>query len=85
MFKENILIKDELFSKVKEESIDLLSKGKEETKELKNKLKKYPILHIKVEKKNIGLPKIENHQDESTIACIDKIYKESFKKFIDFC
>ncbi len=34
---------------------------------------------------SIGLPKIENHQDESLIACIDKIYKESFNKFIDFC
>ncbi len=32
--KENILVKDELLGKVKEESIDLPSKGKEETKEL---------------------------------------------------
>jgi len=38
--KENILVKDELLNKVKEESIDLLSKGKEETRELQNKLKK---------------------------------------------
>jgi hypothetical protein len=70
---------------VKEESIDLLNKGKEETKKLQRKLKKYPILQIKVKEKSIGLPKIENHQDESIIACIDKIYKESFNKFIDFC
>jgi len=48
-------------------------------------LKKYQILQIKVKEESIGLPKIENHQDESTIACIDKIYKESFSKFIDFC
>jgi hypothetical protein len=38
--KESILVKDELISKVKEENIDLPSKGKEETKELENKLKK---------------------------------------------
>jgi hypothetical protein len=38
--KENILVKDELLNKVKEESIDLLSKGKEETRELQKKLKK---------------------------------------------
>jgi hypothetical protein len=38
-----------------------------------------------VKEESIGLPKIENHQDESTIACVDKIYKESFSKFIDFC
>jgi hypothetical protein len=38
--KENILVKDELFNKVKEENTDLLSKGKEETKELQNKSKK---------------------------------------------
>jgi len=29
--KENILVKNELFSRMKEENIDLLSKGKEET------------------------------------------------------
>ncbi len=33
---------------------------------------------------SIGLPHIENHQNENTIECIDKIYKESFNKFIDF-
>jgi hypothetical protein len=38
--KENILVKDELLNKVKDESIDLFSKGKEETRELQNKLKK---------------------------------------------
>jgi hypothetical protein len=38
-----------------------------------------------MKEESIGLPKIENHQDESIIACIDKIYKESFSKFIDFC
>jgi hypothetical protein len=37
--KENILIKDELLSKVKEENIDLPNKGKEETRKLQNKLK----------------------------------------------
>jgi hypothetical protein len=37
-----------------------------------------------VKEENIGLPKIENHQDENIIACIDKIYNESFNKSIDF-
>jgi hypothetical protein len=82
--KENILIKDELPSRVKEENINLPNKSKEETRELQRKLKKYPILHIKVKEKSIGLPKIENRQDENTIACIDKIYKEIFSKFINF-
>jgi retron-type reverse transcriptase len=48
-------------------------------------LKKYLVLQIKVKEENVGLPKTKNHQDDSTIACIDKIYKESFSKFIDFC
>jgi len=85
VLKESILVKDELLSKVKKKTIDLLNKGKEETRELQSKLKKYPVFHIKVKEKNIGLPKIDNHQDESIIACIHKIYKESFSKFIDFC
>ncbi len=38
-----------------------------------------------MKEKSIGLPKIENHQNEKTIACIDKIYKESFNKLIYFC
>ncbi len=38
-----------------------------------------------MKEESIGLPKIENHQDENTIACIDKIYKENFNKFMDFC
>jgi hypothetical protein len=38
-----------------------------------------------VKEESIGLPKIENHQDENIIACIDKIYNESFNKFIEFC
>jgi hypothetical protein len=38
-----------------------------------------------VKEESIGLPKIENHQDDNIIACIDKIYNESFNKFIDFC
>ncbi len=38
-----------------------------------------------MKEKSIGLPKIESHQDENIIACIDKIYKESFNKFINFC
>jgi hypothetical protein len=46
---------------MKEENIDLPSKGKEETRELQNKLKKYPISHIKVKEESIGLPKIKNH------------------------
>jgi len=37
-----------------------------------------------VKEKNIRLPKIKNHQDDSTITCIDNIYKESFNKFIIF-
>jgi heme exporter protein D len=83
--KESILIKYELLSKVKEESIDLPNKGKEETGELQNKLKKYPILHVKAKEDSIGLPKIENHHNENTIACINKIHKESLSKFMDFC
>jgi len=69
----NILIKEEnieVLSKVKEETIKLLSKGKK-------------VLQI-VKKETIKLPKTENHQDESIIAYIDKIYKESFNKFIYF-
>jgi hypothetical protein len=59
--KESILVKNELLSRVKEESIDLHSKGKEETEELQSKLKKYLILHIKVKENNTWLPKIDNH------------------------
>jgi hypothetical protein len=36
-----------------------------------------------MKEENIGLPKIENHQDENIFACIDK-NKESFSKFMDF-
>jgi hypothetical protein len=85
VLKENILVKDELFTKMKEESIDLPRKGKEEIRKLPKNLKKYPILHIQVKEESVGLAKIENHQGENTIACIDKIYKESFNKFMDFC
>jgi hypothetical protein len=59
--KESILVKNELLSRMKEESINLHNKWKEETKELQSKLKKYLILQIKVKEKNIGLPKIDNH------------------------
>jgi hypothetical protein len=38
-----------------------------------------------VKEESIGLPQIENHQDDNIIACINKIYNESFNKFIDFC
>jgi hypothetical protein len=38
-----------------------------------------------VKEETLELPKIENHQDESIIAYIDKIYKEIFSKFIYFC
>ncbi len=85
VYKENIVVKDELFNKVKEESIDLPSKGKEETKQLQSKLKKYLILYVKMKEENIGLLKIKHHQDDNIIACIDKIYNENFNKFIDFC
>ncbi len=37
-----------------------------------------------MKEESIGLPKVDNQQDENIIACIDKIYKESFRKFIDF-
>jgi hypothetical protein len=37
-----------------------------------------------MKEESIGLPKIENQQVENKITCIDKIYKESFSKFIDF-
>ncbi len=51
---------------------------------LQTKSKKYLILQIKTKEESVGLPKIQNHQDENTITCMDKIYKESFNKFIDF-
>jgi hypothetical protein len=38
-----------------------------------------------VKEETLELPNIENHQYESIIAYIDKIYKESFNKFIYFC
>jgi hypothetical protein len=38
-----------------------------------------------VKEETLELSKIENHQDKSIIAYIDKIYKESFNKFIYFC
>jgi hypothetical protein len=68
-----ILIKEvkiELLSKVKEETIKLLSKGKKVLQIVKEEMSK--------------LPKIKNHQDDNIIAYIDKIYKESFNKFIYF-
>jgi len=68
MLKENILVKDELLNRVKNESINLPSKRKEETRELQNKLKKYWVLHIKMKEESIGLPMIKNHQDENTIV-----------------
>jgi hypothetical protein len=66
---------------VKEVKIELLSKVKEETIKLLNKGKK--VLQI-VKEEMLKLPKIKNHQDENIIAYIDKIYKESFNKFIYF-
>jgi len=38
-----------------------------------------------VKEETLKLPKIEYHQDDSIITYIDKIYKESFSKFIYFC
>jgi hypothetical protein len=38
-----------------------------------------------VKEKTLELPKTLNHQDENIIAYTDKIYKESFSKFIYFC
>ncbi len=55
---------------MKEQTIELPSKGNE-------------VLQI-VKEKTLELPKTKNHQDESIIAYIDKIYKESFNKFIYF-
>jgi len=55
---------------VKEETIELPSKGKE-------------VLQI-VKEKTLELPNTKIHQDESIIAYIDKNYKESFNKFIYF-
>jgi MarR-like DNA-binding transcriptional regulator SgrR of sgrS sRNA len=66
--KENILVKDELFSRMKEERIHLFNKRKEETKELQNKLKKYPILHIKMKEESIGLLKIDENTIVATLA-----------------
>jgi hypothetical protein len=81
----SILIKEEeieLLMKVKEETMKLLSKWKEETKKLQSKGKE--VLQI-VKEETLKLPKINNRQYESIIAYIDKIYKESFNKFIYFC
>jgi hypothetical protein len=55
---------------IKEEKIELPSKGKKVLKIVKEKILK--------------LPKTKNHQDENIIAYIEKIYKESFNKFIYF-
>ncbi len=82
--KENILVKDELLSIMKEENIDLPSKGKRKPENYKTNGKNTQSCIWKWKKESIGLPKIENHQDVNTIACIDKIYKESFNKFMDF-
>jgi len=68
---------------LKEEIIELPNKGKEETKELQSKGKENIVLQI-VKEGTLKLPKTKNHQDESIIAYINKIYKESFKKFIYF-
>jgi hypothetical protein len=38
-----------------------------------------------VKEETLELPKIEYHQDDNIITYIDKIYKESFSKFIYFC
>ncbi len=54
---------------------------KEKTIELPNKGKQ--VLQI-VKEETLELPKTKNHQDESIIAYINKIYKESFNKFIYF-
>ncbi len=78
VLKESIEISNTL---VKEEKIELLSKMKAETIELPNKRKK--VLQI-VKKEILELSKTNNHQDENIIAYIDKIYKESFNKFICF-
>jgi uncharacterized radical SAM superfamily Fe-S cluster-containing enzyme len=78
VLKESIEISSIL---VKEEKIELLSKLKEETTKLFSKRKE--VLQI-VKENMLELPKTENHQDESIIAYIDKIYKESFNKFIYF-
>jgi hypothetical protein len=78
MPKESIEISNIL---IKEENIEVLSKVKEETIKLLGKGKK--VLQI-VKEEMLKLPKTKNHQDESIIAYIDKIYKESFNKFIYF-
>ncbi len=66
----SILIKKEkieLFSKVKEEIIELPYNWKEKPKELQSKVKENIMLQI-VKKETLKLPKIENHQDENIIA-----------------
>jgi hypothetical protein len=66
----SILIKKEkieLFSKVKEEIIELPNNWKEKTKELQSKVKENIMLRI-VKKETLKLPKIENHLDENIIA-----------------
>ncbi len=91
MFKESIeissiLVKEDkikLLSKVKEKIIKLPNNRKEETKNLQSKGKENIMLQI-VKEETIELPKTKYHQDENIIAYIDKIYKESFSKFIYF-
>jgi hypothetical protein len=82
----NILIKEEkikLLSKVEEKIIKLPNNRKEKTKKLQSKRKENIMLQI-VKEETIELPKTKYHQDENIIAYIDKIYKESFNKFIYF-
>ncbi len=38
-----------------------------------------------MKEETLELLKAKNHQNENVIAYIDKIYKESFNKFIYFC
>jgi hypothetical protein len=61
----------------------LPNNGKEETKELQSKGKENIMLQI-MKEETLELPEIENHKDDSIITYIDKIYKESFIKFIYF-
>jgi ABC-type sugar transport system ATPase subunit len=70
MFRSSILIKKEkieLFSKVKEEIIELPNNWKEKAKELQSKVEENIMLQI-VKKETLKLHKINNHQNEKTIA-----------------
>ncbi len=64
------------------------NKGKEETKKLQNKLKQYPILHIKVKEESIGLLRYIITKMITQLHVLTRFTRKvsaSFSKFINFC